>query len=86
MYKAKLRGTEKEVAIKVQRPDMVKRVSLDLFLLNKHGEFMDAICKVFTEQVPFHVDFLDCFARASYAVSIHLRELCATGNPFLLSR
>ena len=35
VYKAKLKGTHTEVAIKVQRPDMLASVSLDLFLLRR---------------------------------------------------
>lgn len=65
VYKAKLKSGE-NVAIKVQRPDMVERVSLDLFLLNQYGLFLDTIFEILTEQVPFHVDFIDCFAKGSY--------------------
>ncbi len=65
VYKAHLRSGE-IVAIKVQRPDMIEAVSLDLFLLNQYGVFLDTICNILTEQVPFHVDFIDCFARGSY--------------------
>lgn len=65
VYKTKLKSGE-TVAIKVQRPDMVERVSLDLFLLNQYGLFLDTIFEVLTEQIPFHVDFIDCFAKGSY--------------------
>lgn len=65
VYKAKLKSGE-HVAIKVQRPDMVERVSLDLFLLNQYGLFLDTIFEKLTKQVPFHVDFIDCFAKGSY--------------------
>jgi len=66
VYKAALKETGQNVAIKVQRPDMVERVSLDLFLLNQYGLFLDTIFDVLTEQVPFHVDFIDCFAKGSF--------------------
>ena len=65
VYKAKLK-TGETVAIKVQRPDMIESVSLDLFLLNQYGLFLDTIFDILTEQVPFHVDFIDCFARGSF--------------------
>jgi len=65
VYKAKLKSGE-DVAIKVQRPDMVERVSLDLFLLNQYGLFLDTIFEKLTKQVPFHVDFIDCFAKGSF--------------------
>ena len=48
---------------------MLKSVSLDLFLLNKYAQFVDAFCDTFTEQVAFHVNFVDCFAKGSYSVS-----------------
>jgi aarF domain-containing kinase len=64
------RGTIKEtgevVAIKIQRPDMVKRLSLDLYLLQCYGKAMDAICDVLTEQIPYHSAFINAFARGSY--------------------
>lgn len=46
---------------------MIQSVSLDLFLLNQYGLFLDTLFGFLTEQVPFHVDFIDCFARGSYA-------------------
>mmetsp|Transcript_13129 Transcript_13129/g.38643 ORF Transcript_13129/g.38643 Transcript_13129/m.38643 type:complete len:449 (-) Transcript_13129:2075-3421(-) len=67
VYKAKIKSTGQEVAIKVQRPDMQRKVSLDLFLLNKYGELMDSLCNIFTEQIPYHVNFIDCFSRGSYS-------------------
>jgi len=48
---------------------MQRKVSLDLFLLNKYGELMDSLCNIFTEQIPYHVNFIDCFSRGSYSVS-----------------
>ena len=64
------RGTIKEsgevVAIKIQRPDMVKRLSLDLFLLQCYGKTMDTICDVLTEQIAYHEAFIEAFAEGSY--------------------
>jgi len=65
VYKATLKSG-KSVALKVQRPDMIQKVSLDLFLLNQYGLFLDTLFEVLTNQIPFHVDFIDCFARASF--------------------
>ena len=65
VYKATLTDGD-TVAIKVQRPDMIQHVSLDLFLLNQYGLFLDTIFEVLTEQVPFHVNFIDCFAKGSF--------------------
>lgn len=66
VYKARLKDSGDEVALKIQRPDMTKKVSLDLFLLNKYGQMVDALTNIFTEQPPFHEKFIDCFARGSY--------------------
>ena len=60
---------QRKVAIKVQRPDMMEKISLDLFLLHNYGRFLDFAFDILTEQVPFHVDFIDCFAAGSYCVS-----------------
>mmetsp|Transcript_40136 Transcript_40136/g.46972 ORF Transcript_40136/g.46972 Transcript_40136/m.46972 type:complete len:340 (-) Transcript_40136:17-1036(-) len=65
VYKATT-NTGDEVAIKVQRPDMVRRLSLDLHLLQSYGRMMDAICEVMTEQIPYHSNFINAFASGSY--------------------
>jgi hypothetical protein len=56
------------VAIKVQRPGMRKSFSLDLFLLQQWGDFMDGFTSIFTQQVPYHRAFFDAFAHGSYSV------------------
>lgn len=57
------------VAIKVQRPGMRESFSLDLFLLQQWGEFMDIFTTIFTNQRPYHRAFLDSFCEGSYSVS-----------------
>lgn len=54
------------MAIKVQRPDMAKQLSLDLYLLRAYGRIVDKVCKIITKQVPYHESFMDTFARGSY--------------------
>jgi hypothetical protein len=56
------------VAIKVQRPGMRKAFSLDLFLLQQWGDFMDGFTSIFTQQLPYHRAFFDAFAHGSYSV------------------
>lgn len=56
------------VAIKVQRPGMRKSFSLDLFLLQQWGDFMDGFTSIFTQQKPYHRAFFDAFAQGSYSV------------------
>ena len=66
VYKATVRETGQTVAIKVQRPDMKQKLSLDLFLLQCYGRMVDRICSVLTEQIPYHENFIDSFAQGSY--------------------
>jgi predicted unusual protein kinase regulating ubiquinone biosynthesis (AarF/ABC1/UbiB family) len=67
VYKAKLRATGENVAIKVQRPGMRKSFSLDLFLLQKYGDVLDTFTSMFTKQAPFHKALFDNFSKGSYS-------------------
>lgn len=67
VYKGRLRESGELVAIKVQRPGMRKAFSLDLFLLQLWGDFMDAFTSVFTKQIPFHAALFDSFSHGSYS-------------------
>jgi len=67
VYKAKIKASGEMVAIKVQRPGMRKAFSLDLFLLQLYGDFVDAFTTVFTKQIPFHSKFFDAFSQGSYS-------------------
>jgi aarF domain-containing kinase len=66
VYKAKLRKSGKEVAIKVQRPNMRQVFSLDLFLLQKIGVLVDVFTTTFTNQPPFHKALYESFSCGSY--------------------
>ncbi|KAG7338448.1 ABC1 family-domain containing protein [Nitzschia inconspicua] len=67
VYKARLKDSGRDVAIKIQRPGMRKAFSLDLFLLQGWGDFMDAFTTIFTKQKPFHRTLFDSFSRGSYS-------------------
>lgn len=67
VYKARLRETGEQVAIKVQRPHTRKNFSLDLFLLHRLGCLIDSFTSIFTSQPPFHQALYESFARGSYA-------------------
>ena len=54
VYKGTLKRDGQEVAVKVQRPGMTESFSLDLFLLQQWGVFMDAWTSVVTHQTPYH--------------------------------
>ncbi|EOD29507.1 hypothetical protein EMIHUDRAFT_113732 [Emiliania huxleyi CCMP1516] len=73
VYRCRLREGGAEVALKVQRPDMIRAVSLDLYLLRRYCLFVEWFkVRVLTnllgaaERTPFDVALLDTFARASY--------------------
>lgn len=66
VFKGTIKESGEVVAIKIQRPDMVKKLSLDLYLLQSYGKTMDAICDVLTEQIPYHEKFINAFAEGSY--------------------
>lgn len=46
---------------------MRRAFSLDLFLLQGWGDFMDAFTATFTKQKPFHRALFDSFSRGSYS-------------------
>lgn len=66
VYKANLKEDGTEVAVKIQRPGMTESFSLDLFLLQSWGVFMDAWTSVITHQKPYHKKFLENFAKGGY--------------------
>ena len=64
VYRARLRATGEEVAVKVQRPFVLETVSLDLFLVRKFGLFLRNFPKV-SSRVDI-VGLLDEFAGNFY--------------------
>lgn len=66
VYKGKIKASNEVVAVKVQRPGMIKAFSLDLFLLQQWGVFMDSWTSVITHQKPYHKAFLQNFAAGGY--------------------
>jgi len=75
VYKLRLKEPKRGVetmALKVQRPDMIRTVSLDLFLMRKYSicvEFVKEIMmkvRILSPRKQFDVELLDCFARGSY--------------------
>ena len=83
VYKATTKKTQEQVAIKVQRPDILEIVTLDIFLLLSYGKAVDKLSQIFTNQIPYHEAFLNGFAhgafmelnyRAEAANQIYFRE------------
>ena len=72
VYKAKLQQQDEQnkhqtVAIKIQRPGMLESFSLDLFLLQLYGDFVDTFTSTFTKQPPYHRALFDSFSHGSYS-------------------
>lgn len=73
VYRCRLRDSNEEVAVKVQRPDMLRNVSLDLFLLRRYFRFVEAFKEFLMDQFPtwvarrrqFDLELFDAFAKAS---------------------
>jgi predicted unusual protein kinase regulating ubiquinone biosynthesis (AarF/ABC1/UbiB family) len=73
VYRCRTREGGHVVALKVQRPDMIRAVSLDLFLLRRYMQLVEGFKKTVLTGVfgaadrdPFDVNLLDTFARASF--------------------
>lgn len=66
VYKATTKESKQQVAIKIQRPDILETVTLDLFLLLSYGKVVDKLCSIFTNQIPYHEAFLDGFAHGAF--------------------
>ncbi|KAL3797732.1 hypothetical protein HJC23_000277 [Cyclotella cryptica] len=79
VYKAKLRPVDEKsepecVAIKIQRPDILQTVTLDLFLMVTYGKFVDKICSFLTNQIPYHEAFLNGFSKGAFMELNYLHE------------
>lgn len=66
VYKARLKATGDEVAIKVQRPDMLRKVSLDLYCLKRVALFAEKVQKKFTAAQTDYTSLLLEWARGTY--------------------
>ena len=65
VYRARLREEGVEVAVKVQRPDMLESVMQDLYIVRQLATALDRVKSVVTSQRPYNVALLDKFATAN---------------------
>ena len=65
VYRARLREEGVEVAVKVQRPDMLESVMQDLYIVRQQATALDRVKSVVTSQRPYNVALLDKFATAN---------------------
>jgi len=65
---------EKWVAVKVQRPDMIRCILKDLFILRTIAGAIEKIKTTVTKQRPFDVSLVDTFAAASLGELNYVKE------------
>lgn len=66
VYKARLRSNGKEVAVKVQRPDMLRKVSLDLYCMKRVAIFAENVQRRFTAAQTDYTSLLLAWAKGTY--------------------
>lgn len=66
VYKARLRCNGEYVAVKVQRPDMLRKVSLDLYCMKRVALFAQKIQETFTAAQTDYVSLLMQWAKGTY--------------------
>ena len=66
--------TSRQVAIKIQRPDILDTVTLDLFLLVSYGKLVDKLFSIITNQIPYHEMFLNTFAAGAFMELNYINE------------
>eukprot|EP00184_Porphyridium_aerugineum_P007858 CAMPEP_0184691426 /NCGR_PEP_ID=MMETSP0313-20130426/288_1 /TAXON_ID=2792 /ORGANISM="Porphyridium aerugineum, Strain SAG 1380-2" /LENGTH=835 /DNA_ID=CAMNT_0027149143 /DNA_START=97 /DNA_END=2604 /DNA_ORIENTATION=+ len=74
VYKCRIRETGDLIALKVQRPDMLRNVSLDLFLLRKGAGLLSMIQDKFTANQTDYQGLLDTWARGTYKELDYINE------------
>lgn len=66
VYRCRLRDSGKVVAVKVQRPDVIAGVALDLTLLRHWARFVEKVKSVLSEQRPYDVALVDSFGAGTW--------------------
>ncbi|EME26679.1 aarF domain-containing kinase [Galdieria sulphuraria] len=74
VYYAKLKSTGEEVAIKVQRPDMLKKVTLDLYVMRKVAAIMEILQEKLTASRVQYRALLDQWSRSMYLELDYVNE------------
>lgn len=74
VYRARLRATGEEVAVKVQRPDMRAAISADLLALRALSIATDALTRALTQQQPYHAELCQAFSAATWGELDYERE------------
>jgi hypothetical protein len=70
VYRARLRSTGAEVAVKVQRPGALSIISKDLYVLRRAVGVYDQLVKRFTAQTTDYQQLLSTFAEGLYTGAV----------------
>lgn len=74
VFKVKLKDTGEVVAVKIQRPDMVEGIALDLYIMRRWASVLDYVKPKLTNQRPYDVKLIDTFGGASYCELDYINE------------
>ncbi len=74
VYKLHLREGGASVAVKVQRPDMLSSILLDLYIIRRLAQCSQFVKTLLTKQRPYDVSLIDTFASASLLELDYLNE------------
>jgi len=66
VYRCRIRGSNEEVAVKVQRPDMIRAVSLDLYCLRIFAKVIQTMQARLTNQRTDYLALLEVWAQGTY--------------------
>ena len=70
------------VAVKVQRPDMLLSVLLDIYIIRRLAQVVEKIKGVITSQRPYDVALVDTFATASLQELDYQQEAANQVSPY----
>jgi len=74
VYRVRLKDEGEEVAVKVQRPDMLQAVLRDIYIIRQYAKFVDYVKSKITNQRPFDVALIDKFASANLKELDYINE------------
>lgn len=77
VYRARLRSTGQEVAVKVQRPGALSTISKDLYVMRRGVGVYEQLVKRFTAQTTDYQQLLSTFAEGLYTEMDFRNEVCA---------
>lgn len=84
VYRARLRSTGQEVAVKVQRPGALSTISKDLYVMRRGVGVYEQLVKRFTAQTTDYQRLLSTFAEGLYTEMDFRNEVCMWVNQVMV--